>query len=292
MKKIQVLAPAKVNVLLRVVGLRDDGYHDLEMVMVPLSLADEIELSAISSGIEISVDGQSDPGMLGEKNLAWRAARAIQEEAGIEEGVRISLSKRTPVAAGLGGGSSDAAAVLRGLCRMWGLDWSAEKLARLGGRLGADVPFFCFGGPAFVEGTGDRVTPYEEFPKLSFLLINPGFAVSTPWVYGQWDKRSKERQIEGLTPIRADARVRPLFKGFRDVISSLHNDLETVTLGAHPEIAEIKSLLIDLGAAGALMSGSGPTVFGVFEDALRRDLAVERAKRRGWRVFAADGHGA
>ncbi|HPQ80534.1 MAG TPA: 4-(cytidine 5'-diphospho)-2-C-methyl-D-erythritol kinase [bacterium] len=291
MNRISVKAPAKVNILLRVLGLRPDGYHDLEMVMVPLSLGDEIYLTSIPSGIEISVDGQSDPGMSGEKNLAWRAAALMREASGVDGGVRINLIKRTPVAAGLGGGSSDAAAVLRGLSRMWGLGWPEERLSELGRRLGADVPFFCYDRPAFVEGTGEKITPYDEFPKLSFLLINPGFAVSTPQVYRQWDESMQKGRIEVLTQVGPDARVRPLFKGFRDVISSLHNDLEIVTQRAHPEIAEIKSLLIDLGAAGALMSGSGPTVFGVFEDARARDDAIESTRREGWRVIAAEGMG-
>ena len=270
-----------MNTLLRVVGCRSDGFHDLQMVMVPLTLADEIELASIPTGIELSVDGQTDAGMAGPKNLCWRAAAAMQEAAGRRDGVRIALAKRTPVAAGLGGGSSDAAAVLRGLNELWGLGWAPERLAGIGTKLGADVPFFCHGGPAWVEGIGDRVSPFELFPKLSFLLVNPGFAVPTPWVYRQWDLQ--------LTPSGADARVRPLFKAFRDVISSLHNDLETVTIPAHPEIAEIKSVLLDSGAAGALMSGSGPTVFGVFERAGDRDAAMGRLQRASWRVFAAEG---
>ena len=281
MRRIEIRAPAKVNTLLRVIGRRDDGFHDLEMVMVPLSLADEISLEEIPSGIELSVDGQSDAGMCGEKNLAWRAAAIMMDAAGVKGGVRIKLAKRTPVAAGLGGGSSDAAAVLRGLSQMWDLGWNPEKLPGLGKRLGADVPFFCYDGPAFVEGIGDRVAAFDIFPKLSFLLVNPGFAVPTPWVYKQWDLQ--------LTPKGGDARVRPLFKAFRDVISSLHNDLETVTIPAHPEIAEIKKFMIDSGAAGALMSGSGPTVFGVFEDRSVRDEASRRVVSAHWRVFVAEG---
>lgn len=283
MHPVTLAAPAKVNLILRVVGRRDDGYHDLEMVMVPLSLADEITLAPIASGIEFYLDGEGDGGMVGERNLAWRAARLMQEAAGRSDGVEITLRKHIPVAAGLGGGSSDAAAVLKGLSRMWGLGWSPARLADLGKRLGADVPFFCYEGPAFVEGIGDRVEPYRKFPSLLFLLINPGFSVSTPWVYQQWDLQ--------LTPKRSDARVRPLFEVFCDVISSLQNDLERVTIPAHPEVSAIKRFLMDSGAAGALMSGSGPTVFGVFEEDSARERALAATRTKGWRAFAAEGAG-
>lgn len=275
-----VKAPAKVNTILRVVRLREDGYHDLEMVMVPLSLCDEIELREIPSGIDLVVDGAKDAGMAAEKNLAWRAARALQDATGVGKGVRIELAKRIPVAAGLGGGSSDAAAVIRGLNELWGLNMPVDKLCDIGGRLGADVPFFCHASPAYVEGIGDRVSVYDIFPKLAFLLINPGFAVSTPWVYKQWDL-----QLTHNTP---GATVRPLFQVFSDVIVSLHNDLERVTIPAHPEIEVIKDALMDVGASGVLMSGSGPTVFGIFEDGSARDEASRRLDGSKWRIIAAD----
>ncbi|MFH0799647.1 MAG: 4-(cytidine 5'-diphospho)-2-C-methyl-D-erythritol kinase [Pseudomonadota bacterium] len=296
MREIAIKAPAKVNTILRVLSRRPDGYHDLEMVMVSLSLADDIDIALAPSGIELHAEGAHDSGMAGEKNLAWRAAALLAQASGTKAGARIRLVKRIPVAAGLGGGSSDAAAVLKGLNRLWQLGLDAEHLAALGAKLGADVPFFCHDGPAFVEGIGDRVSPLHGFPNLSILLINPGFAVSTPWVYGQWDlqraPRATERPAlnatEGLTPNERNARVRPLFKDLGAVVSSLHNDLEAVAIPAHPEIARIKDFLMDTGAAGALMSGSGPTVFGVFEDAPRRDAALGAAHGEGWRVFAAD----
>jgi len=280
MKEMILKAPAKVNTLLRVVGLRDDGYHDLEMVMVPLSLCDEIALTEIPAGIELVVDGTQDAGMAAEKNLAWRAARALLDATGAKRGVRIELTKNIPVAAGLGGGSSDAAAVMKGLNRLWGLDLPVDKLCTIGGRLGADVPFFCHARPAYVEGMGERVSVYESFPKLALLLINPGFAVSTPWVYKQWDL-----QLTHNTP---GATVRPLFQVVSDVVVSLHNDLERVTIPAHPEIAVIKDALTDVGASGVLMSGSGPTVFGIFKDGRARDEASTRLGDRKWRIISAD----
>jgi 4-diphosphocytidyl-2-C-methyl-D-erythritol kinase len=280
MQSINVKAPAKVNTILRVLGRRPNGYHDLQMAMVPLSLHDEIELSAIPSGIELSIDGTSDEGMCGPRNLAWRAADLMIRESGHEGGVRIALTKHVPVAAGLGGGSSDAAAVLRGLNELWNLGWAPRRLAELGKGLGADVPFFCYGGCAWVEGIGDRVEVYQSFPKVPFLLINPNFAVATPWVYQQWDLQ--------LTLKDPGATVRPLFQVVSDVVGSLHNDLERVTIPAHPEIGMIKDALMGAGANGALMSGSGPTVFGVFADARTRDVAFENLNDGRWRVFKAD----
>ncbi len=280
MQKIIIKAPAKVNTLLRVIGKREDGYHDLQMVMVPLTLADEIELRNVPEGVSFEMDGQTDSGMVGEGNLVVKAARAMITEAGPGHGVSIRLTKKVPVAAGLGGGSSDAAAVLKGLNLLWNLNWTPERLASIGKKLGADVPFFCFDGPAFVEGIGDRITPYETFPDIHFLLVNPGFSVSTPWVYKQFDL--------GLTLKTPDARVRPLFQVFSDVSASLHNDLEAVTIKAFPEIQTIKNMLVDLGAAGSLMSGSGPTVYGVFGDAKKRDAAFALIRGKNWRVFSAD----
>ena len=296
MKTVEIKAPAKVNTFLRVVGRRPDGYHELEMVMVPLTLADDLSLTLTPSGIGLEVEGASDPGMQGEGNLAYRAAKALFQEAGVEGGVRIRLKKNIPVAAGLGGGSSDAAAVLRGLNRLLGLDWSASRLASIGGRLGADISFFCYGGPAHVQGIGDQVEPLDGFPNVHFLLVNPGFSVSTPWVYKQWDLRSKalsdprplDRRIEGLTPQISGATVRPLFQVVSDVVDSLHNDLETVTIPAYPEVAEIKKELLDRGATGALMSGSGPTVFGVFENGRARDETLASMVKGKRFIFGAE----
>lgn len=289
MNSLTVHAPAKVNLVLRVLGKRPNGYHDLFMVMEKLSLSDELTLESIPSGIELLVDGESDAGMQMEKNLAWRAAAAFREAAKEKRGVRIRLTKRIPVAAGLGGGSSDAGAVLKGLNRLWEKNWTPEGLADLGSPLGGDVPFFCYEGPAIAEGIGDKITPIPKLPNLFILLINPGFAVSTPWVYQEYDKL-------GLTVQGGGARYAPpfdvaqgmLFERFRDVTSNLHNDLEKVTIARYPEIGEIKSYLDNHGAIGSQMSGSGPTVFGIFEDEKTRNEALVKIQRKNWKAFAAD----
>ena len=177
MNSITVNAPAKINTILRVIGRRPNGFHDLKMIMVPLKLADEITLTKISSGIEFACDCMADAGMTGEQNLAWRAANLLRQVASREDGVKITLKKNIPVAAGLGGGSSDAAAVLRGLNQLWDLGYTANELASQGMKLGSDVPFFCYDSVARVEGLGDEVIPLDSFPKLFILLTNPGFAV-------------------------------------------------------------------------------------------------------------------
>jgi 4-diphosphocytidyl-2-C-methyl-D-erythritol kinase len=215
--------------------------------------------------------------------------------------VRIALTKRVPVAAGLGGGSSDAAAVLVGLNRLWERGLSNMELAGMGVKLGADVPFFCYDSSALVEGIGDRVTQIANLPKLFILLINPGFAVPTPWVYQEWDLRNAEiqhRTVERasrgamrdqwLTVEKSGAKPPRLFEAFHDVTAHLANDLEPVTVAAYPQVSAIKKYLLDAGAEGALMSGSGPTVFGLFSSKEVRDRAAAGVTSKDWKVFATE----
>ncbi|MFH1874347.1 MAG: 4-(cytidine 5'-diphospho)-2-C-methyl-D-erythritol kinase [Pseudomonadota bacterium] len=289
---ITIKAPAKVNLVLRVLGQRPNGYHDLYMIMERLSLADEITLTDIPSGIELELAGQpADPGMIAENNLAYRAAKAFIKVTDEQRGVRIQLNKQIPVAAGLGGGSSDAAAVLKGLNQLWQKHLTPYDLAAIGVNLGADVPFFCFESPAIAQGIGEKITILPKLPKLHFLLINPSVAVSTPWVYQQYDqlflKGAKFQDLE-LTAKTKDASFRPLFTEYQDVVRALDNDLEMVTIRAYPEILEIKEFLLSKGAAGALMSGSGPTVFGIFEDPETRNRALEVIPRSSWQVYTAE----
>jgi 4-diphosphocytidyl-2-C-methyl-D-erythritol kinase len=212
----------------------------------------------------------------GEENIAARAARRMLELSGREGGVSIELDKQIPVAAGLGGGSSDAASVLMGLNDMLGADLSPGQLMAEGARLGADVPFFIFRHAAWATGIGDHLEKVPDLPPLWYVLVNPGVAVSTAWVY---------RNL-GLTSPGEGARLPRFSVTPEGVAGLLHNDLEKVTAGRFPVIEEIKELLLDFGASGALMSGSGPTIFGIFgreEDARRAAEALPR--RPGWRVF-------
>ncbi|MFH1035713.1 MAG: 4-(cytidine 5'-diphospho)-2-C-methyl-D-erythritol kinase [Pseudomonadota bacterium] len=279
--EITLTAPAKVNLNLMVLGRRSDGYHELMTLMQPLSLADELVIDDQASGLEFSCD---DPALL-ENNLVTRAARAYFQALGREPRARLRLIKRVPVAAGLGGGSSDAAAALLGLNVLHGQALAPQRLLELARGLGADVAFFLGGVTALCSGVGDRVRPWPQFPLLDYVLVNPGIAVSTAWVYGQFDlawTNRRERNRISRSPNRS------LPKG-----EILVNDLELVTVGAHPELDLIKQALLEEGAWGALMSGSGPTVFGVFAEAQAADRAARSlAARGGWWVRACRGIGA
>lgn len=269
------LAPAKINLCLHVLGRRPDGYHELAMIMQRLSLYDRIEMTLSSEpGVRVACSGVDLPP--GGENIAGRAARRLLERAGDGRGVDITIDKNIPVAAGLGGGSSDAAAVLTGLNEMLGLGLDRGALMAEGVRLGADVPFFIYGRTAWATGIGEVLEPFEVPPSVWYVLVNPGVAVSTAWVYGNLE----------LTPQKGMAKM-PRFPSTRgELVRLLHNDLERVTVARYPLLAQIKERLLSLGAEGSLMSGSGPTVFGVFsrEENARRAAAAFSGES-GWRAF-------
>jgi 4-diphosphocytidyl-2-C-methyl-D-erythritol kinase len=275
---VKILAPAKVNFYLKVVGKRPDGYHDLVSVMQALELADELTLRPAGAGVDVGCDRADVP--LGDKNIAYRAAVAFMEETGFEGGVSIDIKKRTPMAAGLGGGSSDAAATLRGMSALTGLSIPHARLVEVARSLGADVPFFLSSPTALAEGVGDLLTELRPIDETWLLLVNPGILVSTKWVY--------ESLNLGLTNSHNSIKL-PQFEGQAIdaglLVSCLHNDLEQVTADKYPLIKEIKERLIREGARGALMSGSGPTVFGVFERRHEAEKAAGRLTRPGWTVL-------
>lgn len=265
MSRILLHAPAKVNFRLDVLRRRPDGYHDLRMIMQRVDLCDVVEISLISEPV-VRVRCRGDLAPEGEKNIAWRAARALLAAVGGDVGIEITISKRIPVAAGLGGGSSDAATVLLGVNELLDLGLETDRLRAIGVGLGADVPFFILGRPALAEGIGERLTPLDGIPLLWLVLVNPGVEVSTAWVY----------QNLQLTSRLADSKIPSSFGGIEDVAAILANDLEQVTIQRFPVIAGIKERLMALGAHGALMSGSGATVFGIFADeATARQAAAE-----------------
>ncbi len=268
-------APAKINLCLHVLGRRSDGYHELLMLMQPVTLADRVTLSLLDEPVfEVECPGLQLAD--GEQNIALRAARAVIERAGCSGGVRVRVDKHIPVAAGLGGGSSDAATVLAGLNRMLGSPLSTEVLMREALKLGADVPFFVQGASSWARGVGERLDPVDRMPGVWYVLVNPGFAVSTAWVYANL----------GLTT-RGDVAKLPEFSGSTDdLLRLLHNDLERVTAARYPEVDQVKRALLEQGALGALMSGSGPTVFGVFSGKGEAAAAYEKLRTvSGWSVF-------
>lgn len=265
-------APAKINLCLHVEGRRPDGYHDLAMLMQRISLADRLTLVLEPApGVRIECPGVALPP--GGENIALRAARRMLELADNKCGVALRVEKRIPVAAGLGGGSSDAATVLLALNEMLGLRLSPAELRAEGLRLGADVPFFLFQHTAWATGVGERLRTVAGLPPLWYLLVNPGIEVSTAWVF----------QNLRLTSPGAVTKLPALPSTVEGMLRLLHNDLEFVTISRYPVVGQIKRQLLDVGALGALMSGSGPTVFGVFSDCASAQAAQRAfALESGW----------
>ena len=276
MKKLQLKAPAKVNYRLDVLGKRADGYHELRMVMQRVDLCDDLDIALTDTpGIRVTCGSAGVPD--GPGNIAWRAADALLKLSGRKEGIDISITKRIPVAAGLGGGSSDAASVLMGVNELLELGLSDQRLMEVGVKLGADVPFFIFKKPALAEGIGDQLTALDQVPLLWVVLVNPGIHVSTAWVY----------QNLPLTSEEAVAIIPRSYSSLDEVCALLSNDLEPVTCGRFPLVGELKELLIAEGAKASLMSGSGSTVFGLFADeGTARRAAAEISKARRWFAVA------
>lgn len=274
-------APAKINLYLAIKGKRADGFHDLETRMVKITLADRLHLTRRDSGITVECPDSELP--IDEGNLVHRAAKSFLAALGTG-GVHIVLEKKVPIAAGLGGGSSDAAAVLRGLNTLYGSPFSAEQLADLARPLGADVPFFVHDCPAaWATGIGDEIHAEDISLCEWIVLVNPGFAVSTKWVYENFTLTTGGNPyILGRDFVHGnDACAGP-------GNLPLYNELEAVTIGKYPELGRIKDELLADGAHGALMSGSGPTVFGLFEDEAQAQKSVARfAQRFPRNVFLA-----
>ncbi len=250
---MQRLAPAKINLFLHVLRKRPDGYHDLASLMQQISIYDELNFSPCPEGITLSCPGTDLP--TNEDNLIYRAARELFDYTEYQGGVEIILQKKIPSAAGLGGGSSDAATTLLALNDLCSLNVSQNELMKIGAKLGADVPFFIFGSKAFATGIGDELQVISDLPKLNLVLINPAFPLSTKAVY--------EGLNLTLTKNKNSYSI-PRFYALGDVIRELHNDLESVSIKMHPGLNDFKQMLVKEGALGALMSGSGPTLFGIF----------------------------
>lgn len=272
MREIKLKAMAKINLGLDVVRKREDGYHDLRMVMQSIYLYDRIRISVSDQpGITVRTNLNYLP--VNEDNLVYKAAKLLMDEFSIRKGVRIDLQKRIPVAAGLAGGSSDAAAVLVGVNRLFRLGLSLEELQLRGVKLGADIPYCLMRGTALAEGIGDRLTALPKAPDCTVLLAKPKVHVSTKFVYG--NLRANELQEHP----DIDGQVQAIREGdFYGMAKQMGNVLETVTIPAFPVIDEIKQVMLNYGAVNAMMSGSGPTVFGLFDDRAKAKEAYERLK--------------
>ena len=266
---LSIQAYAKVNLYLDVVSRYPNGYHQIESVMQSVSLHDLIEIAPAQS-INVSC---TDKALSGENNLAFRAATLLRDQKAPGAGAAIKITKHIPVAAGLAGGSADAAATLTGLNILWDLNLSIGELQSLGFELGADVPFCLAGGTMLAEGRGEKLTRLKPMPKIPIVIITPPIHVSTASVYRALDDLFDER---GVGPLREkDAFLHALSGGKQALLSrSLANLLEAVTLSRYRAIAKIKEVALEAGALGAIMSGSGPSVFALCEDdAQAREVA-------------------
>ncbi|HET6871435.1 MAG TPA: 4-(cytidine 5'-diphospho)-2-C-methyl-D-erythritol kinase [Sporolactobacillaceae bacterium] len=256
MKKIIEKAPAKINLSLDVLRKRPDGYHDVNMVMTTVDLADHIECDELADNhIVVSSSALFVPE--DQRNLAYKAAALIKERFGINKGVRIAINKQIPVSAGLAGGSSDAAATIRALNQMWELNLSLNEMMELGAMIGSDVAFCVHGGTAVATGRGELIKPLPAPPPCWVVLAKPPISVSTSDIYGSLD-------VNGITHPDVEGMVQAIHEGdYSGICARLGNALETVTMKNVPEVNQIKTIMGKLGADGVLMSGSGPTVFGL-----------------------------
>lgn len=259
MNRIQMKALAKVNLGLDVIRRREDGYHEVKMIMQTVRLYDRIILEKTQQGISMETNLSFLP--VNEQNIAYRAAKMLMDEFHIQGGLHIKIDKHIPVAAGMAGGSTDGAAVLYGVNKIFELGLTKRQLMERGVKLGADVPYCIMRGTVLSEGIGEILTPVSSLPDCHILIAKPPVSVSTKHVYEnlKLDKIEKHPDIDGMIEALR-------MEDLHGVTQRMENVLETVTIPEHPEIQQIKDLMIKDGALNALMSGSGPTVFGIFDD--------------------------
>jgi 4-diphosphocytidyl-2-C-methyl-D-erythritol kinase len=275
---MKIRAYAKINLTLDIIGKREDGYHLLRMIMQNVDLYDEIDIEKIESGIIIEVDKPYIP--IDEKNLAYKAAKIFMNEFNISKGVKIKITKNIPVAAGMAGGSTDAAAVLRAMKDLFEINVEESKLMELGLKLGADIPFCIKGGTALCEGIGEIITALKSFKDHIVVIVKPNFGLSTKDVY-------KEIEIEKIFKHpKTEEVIQAIEENNVEFVSeNLMNVLENVSLKKHKILRDIKSTMLNQGALGALMTGSGPTVFGIFDNIDKAEKCFEYFKTRYEQVY-------
>lgn len=255
-KKLSVKAPAKINLALDVLHKRPDGFHEVEMIMTNVDLADRLELTELRRN-EIVIESTSGFVPDDQRNLAYQAAALLKKKFNVNQGISIKIDKQIPVAAGLAGGSSDAAAALRGLNDLWEIGLSNDELAEIGSEIGSDVAFCVHGGTALAKGRGEIIQPMDAPPPCWVILAKPSIGVSTAEVYRRLrTAEMKHPDVRGMMQAIEE-------KDYEAICQRLGNVLEDVTLKLHPEVRQIKEKMESLGADGVLMSGSGPTVFGL-----------------------------
>lgn len=286
MDEISLKALAKINLGLDVLGKREDGYHEVRMIMQTIHLYDRVEIKKTKSP-QIHVETNLFYLPVDENNLVYKAAKLMKTEFKIKEGVRITLQKFIPVAAGMAGGSADAAAVMVGMNRIFNLGIKQSRLMELGLKIGADVPFCIMRGTALAEGIGEKLTPLPPMPKCPVLIAKPAISVSTKRVYEQLHL-TETTEHPDIDLIAENLKK----KNLRGIAENMGNILETVTIKEFPVIREIKKLMKENGALGAMMTGSGPTVFGIYHNEKEIRKAYDALKQSGLakNVYTSDIH--
>lgn len=267
---MRLQAFAKINLGLDVLGKREDGYHEVRMIMQTIRMYDQLDMrKSVEPGIHLTTNKKYIP--VDENNLVWRAAKLMMDTCGIIEGVSIHLHKVIPVAAGMAGGSSDAAATLVGMNRLFHCGLSKEKLMELGVQIGADVPYCVLRGTALAEGIGEKLTVLPPMPDCWILIGKPGISVSTKYVYTTLDLNTDtvHPDIDGMKKAMEDGNL-------YGITERMGNVLQDVTIPAYPEVERIKEQMKTLGAVNAMMSGSGPTVFGIFDNEEKAQEACQK----------------
>ncbi|PIR00576.1 MAG: 4-(cytidine 5'-diphospho)-2-C-methyl-D-erythritol kinase [Nitrospinae bacterium CG11_big_fil_rev_8_21_14_0_20_45_15] len=273
--KLEIRTPAKINLGLKILGKRDDGYHELETLFQMVDFYDHLEFESIPAGIQLECDTPGIP--VDSSNLVWRAAEVLKEGQKEVPGVSIRLTKKIPSGAGLGGGSGNAAGTLLALNKLWDLKLTRPQLQKIAATLGSDIPFFLESPCALGQGRGERLTALQGAEKFDVLLVSPHFPISTAEVYGRlkWGLTNSGNDISILRKFLSKSDVQGL-------AGCLFNDLEPGVLEKHSQIQEIKDMLTGLGASGALLSGSGSTVFGVFSDSEKAEKALMNFPKGDW----------
>lgn len=286
MKIMKLKSPAKLNFRLDVLNKRSDGYHDLRMINSAVNLYDEIECTLIEKGIVVECENDSAVPD-GEDNIVYQVAKEILAYSNKNIGVRINIKKNIPSAAGMGGGSSNAAAVLMGLNDMLKINLSKDKLAKIGIKFGADVPFFIYQTPAVATGIGDKIEKIKKMPKLPMVVLAPNIKVPTRWVFERYAALNDNQPVK-RKPL--DEEIPDLFSTKKSVIKFLNNDLETVTVSKYPVLDELKQVLEKLGALATQMTGSGPAVFGIFPSTEAAEAAYAKLNNKitECRVFCVE----
>lgn len=272
---MRLQAFAKINLGLDVLGKREDGYHEVRMIMQTIRMYDQLDMrKSVEPGIHLTTNKKYIP--VDENNLVWRAAKLMMDTCGIMEGISIHLHKVIPVAAGMAGGSSDAAATLVGMNRLFHCGLSKEKLMELGVQIGADVPYCVLRGTALAEGIGEKLTVLPPMPDCWILIGKPGISVSTKYVYTTLDLNTDtvHPDIDGMKKALEDGNL-------YGITERMGNVLQDVTIPAYPEVERIKEQMKTLGAVNAMMSGSGPTVFGIFDNEEKAQKACQKLRESG-----------